>query len=177
VLKKVIPEKKADSMALMIVRGEVGWYTAHNRLIQDYLDDKNYPAFYDEIDAQIEDKPFKISTYKFGIDNLLDRKQFNPAGNILHKLHHRYPTFYSAKRLGIVYLEVKNFNNSVKYLNESLKLSKLDPSVYFKLSEAFFELKQFDEALVNLEKCLQLDDNYPNAKRIRESLKQAQSGN
>jgi hypothetical protein len=175
-LRSVKPGNRADSMALMIVRNKVGWNTAHEQLAGHYLDTKNYSAFYYEINSQIEDKPFEISKYKFGIDNLFENKEFALAGNLLHKLHHRYPDFYSAKRLGIVYMELKDYKNSVKYFNESLNYSKLDATVYFNLSKAFFELNQFDDAMINLEKCLEIENDYPNAKRILESLKQTKSG-
>ena len=106
----------------------------------------------------------------YAADKLIRRQKFNIAGRVLVKMHKRHPGEYTSKKLGIVAYETKNYKRAVNFLTKSLNYDSNDPEVYFRLSASYFQLKQFNSALLNINKCLNLDPDFQNADKIYKSL-------
>ena len=72
--------------------------------------------------------------------------------------------------MGNSYYKIKDLRKSYFFFHESLKFKTNDPEVYFKLSSIYYELKDLNNALAYITKCLELDPSYPNAKKIYNGL-------
>ncbi len=160
----------SDSLAMAIVANRITWEEAHKQLAEFYFSRKNYNSFYREMNVLIEAEPYNENLYRYAADKLFSSQEFTVAGRALVKLHKRIPGAYSSKMLGIVSYESGSYSRAVNFLNQSLKYSTDDPETYFRLSAAYYQIKEYDKALQNIKNCLKLDPDFPNADKIYGSL-------
>lgn len=169
-LKQTRMNSRADTLAMGIVMNRISWEDAHKQQAEYYFGKGSYKNFYREYNVLIEDKPYDKNLYRYSADKLLSRDQLNLAGLVLAKMHLRHEGAYSSKMLGVLAFESKNFKRAISFLKRSLEYRKDDPETYFRLSAAYFSINEYDKAMENIEACLKLDPDFPNADKIYNSL-------
>lgn len=171
ILSSFHPKNIIDSLALSIIRKEISLDKAHFELAINYYKKQKYFDFYKEMNSLIEDKPFEKSNYYNAVNMLINKKQNQLAFPILKKLEHRFPDVFCYKKLSDLYFENQNFKVAKNYLLLAKNLSPQDAEIYFKLSRIDFIMKNFDDALKNIKRCIELKPDYPNAANIYEKLR------
>lgn len=160
----------SDSLAMKSLLGKISWEDAHLELADKFLKENNYIKFFDEMRVLIEDKPFDKFPYNYASQKLINAKQYLLAEAILRKLYKGYPDYPALNKLGNVALNRKQYDNAIIYFNECLQYRSDDPEIYFNLSNAYYMSNKINLAIEAIEKCLQLNREYPNAKKIYNSL-------
>ncbi|MCX6809295.1 MAG: tetratricopeptide repeat protein [Candidatus Berkelbacteria bacterium] len=74
-------------------------------------------------------------------------------------------------RLGVIYLDQRNFKDAIDALNEAIKLDSNSASQYFNLSFALNSQGDKKEAIANAKKCVRLDSKNSKYKKWLEELK------
>jgi tetratricopeptide (TPR) repeat protein len=136
-----------------------------------YYDKGEFKKFLKEMDCIIAAKPFDDKSYEQTIDMLIDAKQFNEAIPYLEKLQSLKPSFFTAKWLGYIALQNKNYGDAEKYLEESVSYSDKDYQVWYNLAGIYYNKKEFNKSLIAIERSLALNPDYPYAKNIYQQLK------
>ncbi|RMG83901.1 MAG: tetratricopeptide repeat protein [Bacteroidetes bacterium] len=74
------------------------------------------------------------------------------------------PSQLSARQnLGLVYYRMKQYDKSLKYLNEALQINPNDPKTYYIKGLTLAAMKQPQKAIENYSKAIQLNPNYTQA--------------
>lgn len=161
-----------DSIAVKVLDNRYSWERAHREAAEYYLRKKNYKDFIKEISVLITQYPFVKEYYSFAADQLLFAKRFDEVYPILIKAQKRFPGALYAKWIGIIDLSKEKVDSAIYYLNESLKYSSNDAQVHFNLAGAYSKKKMFTEALISVNNCLSINQNYPDAARLKAQLSQ-----
>ena len=164
------PNNLVDSIAYAIINGGISWENAHLKLANYYLEKGDFQKYSNEMNVLIEDKPFDKFAYLTAIEKLDKAKQYSLQIYFLNKYHNYFQDYYSSQKLGHVYYLLKNFGAAKYFYEKSLTFSNNDPEVYFNLSAINFADKNLQEAFENIKKCLSLNPEYPNARRIFDGL-------
>lgn len=164
-------DRVEDKIAEEVVTGEISWESAHFKLANHYLKNGNIHGYLEELNILIEDKPFDKYTYLKLFKTLEEKKQIEPLKYFLHKYHNYFRDSFSALKLGHIYFEERNHQEAINYYNKCIPTTN-DPKLFFNLSAIYYELKDLNNALKYISRCLQLDPNYPNAKKIKNRLLQ-----
>ena len=160
-----------DSAAIEVLNQKISWGTAHLNIAMRYYDKGEFKKFLKEMDCIIAAKPFDDKSYEQTIDMLIDAKQFNEAIPYLEKLQSLKPSFFTAKWLGYIALQNKNYGDAEKYLEESVSYSDKDYQVWYNLAGIYYNKKEFNKSLIAIERSLALNPDYPYAKNIYQQLK------
>lgn len=89
-----------------------------------------------------------------------NRKDFARAEEIYIKLASINPEDYKIyNRLGIIYLEQKNFSDAKDAFNATIKLGGPKASRYYNLALAYLGLQEYRNALEAIEKAVELEKN------------------
>ena len=67
-------------------------------------------------------------------------------------------------------MERKLYSRAIYYYDKALKFNETDAQIFFNISGAYFYTKQYEKAITALEKCLEMNPNFPNAKKMLENL-------
>lgn len=81
-------------------------------------------------------------------------KNIQTATKYFYEQNKINPQDYTSKRLGIIYLYNKDYENAINYLNESYKSNSKDAEVLYHLSLAHFEKQNYKLALEYINKSL-----------------------
>jgi tetratricopeptide (TPR) repeat protein len=80
------------------------------------------------------------------------------------------PDAFNSKWLGIIDLSQGFIDDAIDYLETSIRYDKDDAQVYFNITGAYAQKKEFQEAFQSITKCLQINPDFPRAKQIQEQL-------
>ena len=173
-IKKYTIENFSDSLAEKVVQEKLSWEEGHLNCAIHFYNKKYYKNFVDEILALIDDRPFIKSNYVFGVDKLKSAKKINYALPILLKMDKKFPGYYSTKWLGTIAMERKFYPRAIYYYEKALKIKQTEAQTYFNISAAYFHTKKYEKSIIALEKCLEINPNFPNAKKMLNNLKSQQ---
>ncbi|PJA95894.1 MAG: hypothetical protein CO129_09400 [Ignavibacteriales bacterium CG_4_9_14_3_um_filter_34_10] len=169
-INKIQPEGISDLLALDLIRGKISWEQAHVTAANHFYKQQNYFLFYREMDAMIEDKPFEKENYYNAVNLLNAAEQDYLSLPILKKLDHRFPDGFSSKKLGDLFYRNNQHGEAIKYFNKAKDFLPNDPELFFKISGAYFFVKDTINALSNIKRCIELKPDYPNAEKIYNML-------
>ena len=169
-IKKYHLENYSDSLAEGVVKGKISWEKGHLNAAIHFFNKRKYTEFADEILTLIDDRPFIKSNYVFGVDKLKSVKKIDIALPILLKMDKEFPGYYSTKWLGSIAMERKLYSRAIYYYERALKFKQVEAQTYFNISGAYFYTKQYKKAIFALEKCLEINPNYPDAKKMLKQL-------
>jgi len=162
-------ESIEDKLAKEIIEGEISWESAHAKLAKYYLENGNLHRYLEELNVLIEDKPFDNFFYLKAIKTLEAENQIEPLKYFLHKYYNYFSDSFSASKLGQIYFNERNHQAAIFYYEKCISETS-DPQVFFNLSASYYSQKNLPHAMKSIQKCLELNPNYPNAEKIYNSL-------
>jgi tetratricopeptide (TPR) repeat protein len=154
------PQNLTDSLAMYKIEG-MTWTDIHLLAAQTYLrkdDIKNYLVHMNTLLSQFPVlKDFNtVLTYFF------NQKKIDLSD-------------YSSKRVGIIELHIGKYDDAVKHLSEAYNTDPKDPQILYNLSLLYFKKNDLKAAGTYINKCLDIDQNYPNAKDLKLEIKNESS--
>lgn len=162
-----------DSLAYKVVAQNFYWEAAHKMLATSYKKQKNFYGYISEYAALIGQFPYTIELYESLIQTLLEAQKYSEAYTFLEKYYRVQPDAFCTKWLGTINL----FNNkpdlALKYFNESFSFNPTDAQLLWNLSGVFVKKHDYQKALFYINKCLQVERNFPGAAQLKAQLEQA----
>jgi tetratricopeptide (TPR) repeat protein len=169
-IKKFKLHDKIDSIAYRIALDNMNWEKGHREAAQWYLSNDDYGNFAVEFKVIISQYPFKLVDYDFAISQLINQKLFDLALYFLNKRYKENADAFSAKWLGSINLNKGNFDEAIEYLAESIKYDDSDAQAYYNLAGAYIQKQDYKNALQEIDNCLEINPDFPNAKKIKLQL-------
>jgi tetratricopeptide (TPR) repeat protein len=160
-----------DSTALRVINNDIFWEEGHGNVAKWYYDKGDYKNFLKEMDALIAERPFFDIPYERTINLLIEAKLFAEAVPYLKKLNSLKPSYFTAKWLGQIAVENKNYKEAQEYLIKAVSYSNADYQVWYNLSGAYFFNNEYNKSLAAVEKSLQLNPGNPLAQNLYRQLK------
>jgi tetratricopeptide (TPR) repeat protein len=170
ILSQLNMKNGLDTLAMEVIEGITPWEKAHREMAELYLKKGKTDLYAEEMLTLIDQFPVIESYYKPTAEELLKRKNYAKAYEVLKKKYEYSPDAFSTKWLGIIDLSNKNTNEAIKFLNESIYFDGKDAQVLFNLAGAYSLQNKFNEALESINKCLAIDSEFPGAKNLRQEL-------
>ncbi|PKL90424.1 MAG: hypothetical protein CVV23_00805 [Ignavibacteriae bacterium HGW-Ignavibacteriae-2] len=159
-----------DSIAYKVVNENYSWEKAHRDAVDYYISKRKIDKTIKEIDVLINQFPFIIGIKKYSVNSLIDNKYYEYALPYLMDYYSLESDAYCTKWLGTIYLSMNNVESAIKYLTESIKFNSGDAQVFYNLAGAYMMNKQYTDALNNINRCIVLKPDYPNANGFKEQL-------
>jgi len=170
VLSYMNPQNFIDSLALKIVDNKLNLLQAHQEAAKYYIMKGDLNKFNKEINYLIDFLPVTYENYDFAAELLLAYKYYDEALDILLTRYKKKPNAFSTKWLGIIYLNRDQNKEALRYLKESLSINPLDAQLLYNLSGVYIKLKDYQTAKMYIDRCINLDANFPNARQIQYQL-------
>ena len=162
-----------DSLAYKVVEQNYYWELAHKKLATYYLGQKNYTGFMNEYSALIGQFPYTIGLYEKVVQVLLESQKYSEAYSYLEKYYRLQPDAFCTKWLGTINLFNNNDDLALRYLKESFSFNPGDAQLLWNLSGVFVKKKDYANALLFVNKCLEVERNFPGAAQMKMQLEQA----
>jgi len=159
-----------DSTAIKVIDGLITRERARLDIAKFYLKRRNFNEYSTEMHALTEEFPFLYKHYNDAAKELIKAKKYSLAFSFLQKGFNKKPDAFNSKWLGIINLSQKYIDDAIFYLQKSLTYNKMDPQTLYNITGAYAEQKKFNKALDAINRCLQLDPEFPRATVIRDQL-------
>lgn len=96
--------------------------------------------------------------------NLCQQGRFNEGKNIYLQLNLTHPNnFRVLANLGALELNEKNYDASLSYFRDAVKLNSLQPVIHYNMGRALYELKMYEEAIDHYQIAITLHPNFVEA--------------
>lgn len=172
-LSEIIPVKTPeDSIAYGLLLDKFDFYNAHKNMADYYLKKGNFTKFAMQLNVMIKQYPLLMNNYNYASSTLIMNNRFELAVDFLKRKYKLEPDDFTTKWLGIISLSKNKVEDAAKYLFESNRLNPDDPQVLYNLSGAYAKLGKFNEALSAINKCLELDPDFPNAVAFKSQIEE-----
>ncbi|HRI45877.1 MAG TPA: GDSL-type esterase/lipase family protein [Ignavibacteriaceae bacterium] len=165
-LKLFNPITPIDSLALYVIDNKLSWEEAHRKAANYYLSNKQFDNFLYEMNVLIDQYPFIIEYYDMVAEQLLVRRDYEQTYSLLKKKIKISEDAFATKWIGIIELSRHNYSAAINYLNRSISFNNRDAQVLFNLSGAYVGNQEPKLALTAIERCLQIEPNFPGAKEL-----------
>ena len=159
-----------DSISINIIDGRVSREQARLQAASSYFSKKDYDEYTAEMAALTEEFPFLYKYYDIASRDLIKTENFSKAYYFLKRGYDKNPDAFNSKWLGIINLSQGFVDDAIKFLESSIKFNNKDAQIYFNITGAYAQKKEFGKALSTIKKCLQLNPNFPRANIIRQQL-------
>jgi len=163
-------EDGIDSLAYKIAIENLNWEIGHRQAAELYLAKEDYLNFAKEMNVLASQYPFKLSFYDQASVELLNVKEYDLAYPFLLKRYKEYPDASTSKWLGNIFLNRGEVDDAIKYLEQSIKLDDSDAQVLYNLAGAYIQKEEIKVALEFLEKCIEINPEFPNVKSLKIQL-------
>jgi tetratricopeptide (TPR) repeat protein len=150
------PQNLTDSLAMYKIEG-MSWTDIHLLAAQTYLrkdDIKNYLVHMNTL------------LYQFPV-----LKDYNTVLTYFYNQKKIDLSDYTSKRVGIIELHIGKYDDAVKHLSDAYNTDPQDPQILYNLSLSYFKKNNLKAASAYINKCLDIDQNYPNAKDLHLEIK------
>ncbi len=169
-INKLILIDKIDTLAYKVAIENTNWETAHRNAAEWYLLNNDYENFSIEMKVLTTQYSFKLSYFDFASSELINAKMYDLAYPFLIKRFNEIPNAYSSKWLGNINLNRDEIDSAISYLKQSIIFNDKDSQVYYNLCGAYIKKEEYEKALKNISKCVELNPNFSNAKKIQTQL-------
>jgi tetratricopeptide (TPR) repeat protein len=159
-----------DSVSIDVVDGRISREKARLKVASVYLKEKEYEKYATEMAALIDEFPFLFKYYNSTARELITEGQYAKAYYFLKRGFKVQPDAFNSKWLGIIDLSQGFIDDAIDYLETSIRYDKDDAQVYFNITGAYAQKKEFQKAFQSITKCLQISPDFPRAKQIQEQL-------
>lgn len=161
---------RIDSIAYKVAVEDMNWEKAHREAAEWYLTKKDYNNFTKEFWVIVSQYPFKLNDYDYAASQLIDVKQYDLAYSFLQKRIKELPDAFSTKWLGNINLNRRNINEAIKYLSQSIQYDSKDAQTFYNLAGAYIQNQDFKNALIEIENCIRINPDFPNAENLKNQL-------
>jgi tetratricopeptide (TPR) repeat protein len=169
-IKNLYLENRVDSIAYKVAVEDKNWEIAHREAAEWYLNQKDYNNFAKEFQVLVSQYPFKISDYDYAASQLINVKEFEFAYTFLLKGFKESPNAFSTKWLGNINLNRGKTDEAIKYLSLSVEFDDRDAQTFYNLTGAYIQKKDYKNALIEIENCLKINPDFPNAQNLKVQL-------
>lgn len=170
------PKNYLDSINLQVViNNKLSWANAHLTLAEHYLKQNNISSFLKHMDILMYQYPIVVEYYDRTSLILIQKQLYDIALKYLSARYKIEQSDYSAKWLGNIALFKGDIDGAINYLTKSSQLNATDAQIFYNLAGAFIKKKDYGSALNNINRCLALNANYPNAGNLKNQLLQAEN--
>ncbi len=169
-LKALNMQTFTDTLAFLVGKRELSWESAHLQLAGRKLNDSDKNGFIKEISNVIDEYPYDPYPFEFAANLLVNIKAFEDAYPYLIKLHKLKQSAFSSKWLGIIGLLNNKIEPAIGYLSQSLNYNASDAQVLYNLSGAYSMKKDYKTALQLINRCLEIQPNYKQARDLQIQL-------
>jgi len=159
-----------DSISIDVIDGKISRDQARLRVASRYLSQGKYDKYVTEMAALIEEFPFLHKYYNSTSKELIIAGKYSNAYYFLKRGFDKKPDAFNSKWLGIIDLSRGFVDDAIKYLEASIKFESKNAQVYFNITGAYAQKKEFNKALNSINKCLNLKPDFPRAQIIRQQL-------
>ena len=159
-----------DTVAIEVIDGRISREQGRLKIASQYLKAKDYDKYSSEMAALIEEFPFLYKYYNLTAKELITAGQYIKAYFFLTRGFKFQPDAFNSKWLGIIDLSQGFVDDAIDYLETSIRYDKKDAQVYFNITGAYAQRKEFDKALQSIDKCLKINPDFPRAKQIQQQL-------
>jgi tetratricopeptide (TPR) repeat protein len=159
-----------DSLSLQVVDGILSREQARLKAAEHYKSQNNHESYSTEMAALVEEFPFLTKYYNLTATELIKAGKFSRAYYFLKRSFDNNPDAFNTKWLGIIDLSQGFVDESILYLEQSIRINDGDPQTHFNITGAYAQKKEFKKALSSINTCLQLDPNFSRAKIIKQQL-------
>ncbi len=170
VLKQLNMKSGLDTLAMKVIESNIPWEQAHRLMADKYLRSGNLDLYTEEILDLIDQFPIIENFYDPPAEILIGKKRYDLAYRVLEKRYEYEPDAFSTKWLGIIDLSRKSIDRAVKYLSESVNFAGNDAQVLFNLAGAYALQNNFEAALNTINRCLEVNPEFPGAAGLKEQL-------
>ncbi len=167
------PENHMDSLALKFINKEIDWQTAEQKMAEWYLKRKNFPKFHKQMLVLTTQFPHMLESYNRKANKLLLQKKYKEAFVYLNSRYMIKPDAFSTKWIGIINLSKNKIPDAIKFLEESLSYNPNDAQVLYNLAGAYSLQKNYVKAMELINKALEIDPEYEEAKKFKSQLQTA----
>jgi lysophospholipase L1-like esterase len=150
------PKDLTDSIAMYKIEGRISWTDAHLLAASTYLKR-------DDITNYL--KHIRLLLYQYPA-----LKDFHTLITYFYYKQKMDLSDYTSKRVGIIQLNMGDYDDAIKYLTEAYKSTPHDPTILYNLSLAYSKRNDFQRALTIINECLIADSNYPGVKYLRRQI-------
>ncbi|MCF8241992.1 MAG: tetratricopeptide repeat protein [Melioribacteraceae bacterium] len=164
------PESLADSIAFEYVMDKIEWIDAHRKIADIYFQRGDLDHYLEHMEILIVQYPIVLEFYNITANRLIEQERYQEAMQILKKRYDIKPDAFTTKWIGTINLYNGNNHEAVKYLEESSSINSSDAQVYYNLAGAFARLNEFEIALQNVNKALEIEPDYPSAHALKSQL-------
>ncbi|MFA3783699.1 hypothetical protein ABRY23_11615 [Melioribacteraceae bacterium 4301-Me] len=159
-----------DSIAYDIVIDKMNWIKGHELLANYYLRKNDMNNYLATMNSLIYQYPVVVEYYDNVALELIKRKMYDDAYNILLSRYKIKPGEFCTKWLGNINLYKNRILPAIKYLKESYEFNPNDTQTLYNLAGAYALNKDIAKALEMVNRCLSLDKNYPGAQNLKNQL-------
>jgi tetratricopeptide (TPR) repeat protein len=152
------------------VDSKLDWEQAHRKLAVSYLEKNDLRNFVNEMNVVIDQYPFVPEYYIITSKALVEKLQFEAALPYLLKYYTNRPDAFSSKWIGIIQLSNGKVKDAVKYLEQSARFNNSDPQVLYNLAGAYALNKEYQKALEQINRTLELEKNNQDALNLQKQL-------
>jgi tetratricopeptide (TPR) repeat protein len=169
-IKKLELDDVIDSLAFKVAVENMNWEKAHREAADYYLYKNECYNFAKEFKVLISQYPFKADYYDFAASQLINVKEYDLAYFFLNKRYKETPDAFSSKWLGNINLNRDDVEAAIKYFQESIRYNNSDAQVFYNLAGAYIQKEDYNSALEILEKCIEIDPEFPNVQNLKAQL-------
>lgn len=169
-LAEFIPRTQADTLAGKIVNGDLMWEEGHNAEFLRLTAEKKYTEARSEVDALIFDRPMNIINYRNAAITFSGAQQFLMALPYFREVDKRAPDATSAKAIGSILLNNKQYAEAKVYLQKSLNYNNNDAAVWYNLAGAMANTGDTKGAIAAIKESLRLKPGNPLAQQFLSQL-------
>lgn len=159
-----------DSISIKVIDGRISREQGRLKVASNYLILKKFDSYATEMAALIEEFPFLYKYYNSTAKELIKVEKYSSAYYFLKRGFDKKPDSFNAKWMGIIDLSQGFVDDAIKFLEASIMFDSKDAQVYFNITGAYAKKKKFNKALNAINKCLNLNPDFPRAKIIRLQL-------
>jgi tetratricopeptide (TPR) repeat protein len=150
------PEDFIDSLAMFRIENKISWIDAHFMAASYHLKRDELDKYLKYVDVLIYQYP------SFGdLDGVI--KYFYERNKI-------ELADYTPKRNGLLALNIGNFDNAIRHLNQAYDSDPKDLVILYNLSLAYSKKKDFKTALTLINEYLTANPNYPEALKLKQEI-------
>ena len=159
-----------DSLAYKIAVENLNWEMGHKQAAGWYLSKEDYLNFANEMNVLTSQYPFKLSFYDRASAELLNVKEYELAYPFLLARYKEAPDAFTSKWLGNISLKKGEVDEAIEYLKQSFMNDDSDAQVFYNLAGAHIQKEEYKIAFEFIEKCIKINPDFPNARRLKIQL-------
>jgi tetratricopeptide (TPR) repeat protein len=153
-----------------VLDGNISRLEARIELIEHYTESGEYIPVAEHLLSLVDEFPNQKEILNNYTAKLISLKKYQFTERLLETSYYIEPDAFNTKWLGIMFISNNNFTKAIKFLTESINFNPNDPQIFFNLSGAYFQKKDYLKSYHYINKCLEISPSYRNALSFKLNL-------